>query len=148
MIFPPRIGIVSLTGHGLNIIGESNVCFTFNGLKFYMKRLFWFRQTWVEFREKLGELPMNVPKMKIVLSENAVPFGVSTARQVPLCFQEAADKTVDDSLFRKTIHRIGVPLGFSSLSQTGLTLEWSRIILKLISLLIDLCILFYLLQTL
>ena len=26
-IFSPRIGMVSLTGHGLNIIGESNVCF-------------------------------------------------------------------------------------------------------------------------
>ena len=32
-IFPPRIGMVSLTGHGLNIIGESNVCFTFDGLR-------------------------------------------------------------------------------------------------------------------
>ena len=27
------------------------------------------------FREKLGELPMNMPKMKIILSENAVPYG-------------------------------------------------------------------------
>ena len=26
IIFPPRIGMVSLTGIGLNIIGKSNVC--------------------------------------------------------------------------------------------------------------------------
>ena len=32
VIFPPRISMVSLTGHGLNIIGESNVCLTFDGL--------------------------------------------------------------------------------------------------------------------
>ena len=32
-IFPPRIGMVSLTGYGPNIVGESNVCFTFEGIK-------------------------------------------------------------------------------------------------------------------
>ena len=47
------------------------------------------------FRDKLGELPTNFPKMRIVLTDNAVPFRVPTARQVPLCFQEA-EKTVDD----------------------------------------------------
>ena len=31
------------------------------------------------FRDKLGELTMNVPKMKIVLAENAVPYRVSTS---------------------------------------------------------------------
>ena len=31
-IFPPRICMVSLTGHGLNIIGESNVCLGYKGL--------------------------------------------------------------------------------------------------------------------
>ena len=48
------------------------------------------------FRDKLGELPMNVPKMKIVLTENAVPYRISTSRQVPLIFRRAAEKTVDD----------------------------------------------------
>ena len=47
--------------------------------------------------------PMNVPKMKIVLSENAAPFRVSTARQVPLRFQKASDKTVDDLVPSKVI---------------------------------------------
>ena len=32
-IFPPRIGMVSLTGHSLNIIGESNVCLSYEGLR-------------------------------------------------------------------------------------------------------------------
>ena len=87
------------------------------------------------FCEKLGELPMNIPKMKIVLSENAVPFHVSTARQVPLCFQEAADKTVDDLVRSKVIireddPRIGVLCDSSSLSQMESMLEWSRIIIK------------------
>ena len=48
------------------------------------------------FRDKLGELPRNVPKIRIVLSENAIPFRISSARQVSLRFQEAANKTVDD----------------------------------------------------
>ena len=55
------------------------------------------------FREKLWELPMNVPKMKIVLSENAVPYHVSMARQVPLRFQSAANNTVDDLVRSKVI---------------------------------------------
>ena len=92
-IFPPRIGMVSLTGHGLNIVGESKVCFTFDIMKEFPN----------VFREKLGDLPMNVPKMKIVLSENAVPYRVSTARQVPLRFQSAAKKTVDDLVRSKVI---------------------------------------------
>ena len=33
VIHPPKIGMVSLTGHTLNIIGESNVCFTFDRLQ-------------------------------------------------------------------------------------------------------------------
>ena len=55
------------------------------------------------FRDKLGELPMNVPKMKIVLAENAVPYQISTSRQVPLRFQRAAEKTVEDLVRLKVI---------------------------------------------
>ena len=36
-IFPPRIGMVSFTGHGLNIIGESNVCLGYEGLRHEMQ---------------------------------------------------------------------------------------------------------------
>ena len=129
--------MVRFIGHGLNIIGESNVCFTFDGLKHETAILVAYDLggdsmlvAWHDlkpreiispnfparicvalgkelasdimkefpdvFCEKLGELPMNVPKMKIVLSENVVPFRVSTARQVHLRFQKAADRTVDD----------------------------------------------------
>ena len=55
------------------------------------------------FCDKLGELPMNVPKKKIVLTENAVPYRISTSRQVPLRFQRAAEKTVDDLVRLKVI---------------------------------------------
>ena len=55
------------------------------------------------FRDKLEELPINVPKMRIVLTENAEPFRISTARQVPLHFQEAANKTVEDLVRSKVI---------------------------------------------
>ena len=128
VIFPPRIGTVSLTGIGLNIIGESNVCLTFDGLHHETDILVasdldgdsmlvsWHDLQPFEiissnfptrisaavgkelvsdimkefpnvFRDKLAELPMNVPKMRIVLSQNAIPFRVSTARQVPLRFK-------------------------------------------------------------
>ena len=112
VIFSPRIGKVSLTGHGLNIIGESNVCLTFDGLTHETAILIasdlggdsmlvaWHDLQPLEIistnfparilaavgkelvsdimkefpRAKLGDLPMNVPKMRIVLSENAIPF--------------------------------------------------------------------------
>ena len=113
--------MVSLTGHGLNIVGEWNVCFTFDGLRHETAisvasdlggdsmLVAWHDIQPLEiispnfparisvalgkelaldimkefpnvFCEKLCEMPMNVPKMKIALSENAVPYHVSTAR--------------------------------------------------------------------
>ena len=67
------------------------------------------------YRDKLGELPMNVPKMRIVLSENTIPFQMSTARQVPLCFQEAANNTVDDLVQSKVIICEGNPQDWCAL---------------------------------
>lgn len=46
---------------------------------------------------------MSVPKMKIVLSENFVPFRTSIARQIPLRFQGAADKAVGDFVKSKSM---------------------------------------------
>ena len=155
-IFPPRIGMVSLTGHGLNIVGESNVRLTFDGITHETAILIasdlggdsmlvaWHDLQPLEiispnfparisaavgnelvmnimkefpnvFRDKLGDLPMNVPKMRIVLSENAVPFRVSTARQVPLRFQEPANKTVDDLVKSKVIIREDDPQDWCAL---------------------------------
>ena len=156
VIFPPRIGMVSLTGHGLNIIGESNVCLTFDGLKHETSILVasylggdsmlvaWHDLQPLEiispnfptrilaavgkelvsdilkefpnvFRGKLGELPMNVPKMRIVLSENAIPFQVSMATQVPLHFQEPANRTVEDLVKSKVIVREDDPKDWCAL---------------------------------
>ena len=138
--------MISLTGHSLNIIGESNVCLTFDGQKHetailvasdlggdnmlvachdlqpleiispnFPTRILAAvgRELALDiikefpnvFRDKLGELPMNVPKMRIVLSEKKIPFGVSTARQVHSCFQESANRTVDDLVQSKVIDR-------------------------------------------
>ena len=33
LFFPPMMGMVSLTCHGFNLHGESNVCFHFDGLQ-------------------------------------------------------------------------------------------------------------------
>ena len=46
--------------------------------------------------EKLGKSPMNVPEMKIPLTDPYVPYCVSTARQVPLSFQAMAEQIVTD----------------------------------------------------
>ena len=113
--------MVSLTGHGLNIIGESNVCLNYEGLHHETAVLIesdlsgdsmlvaWhdlqpldvippnfparilvtmskelttgiMKEFPTVFRDKLGELPMNVPKIKIALAENAVPYRISTSR--------------------------------------------------------------------
>ena len=136
--------MVCLTGHGLNIIGESNVCLGYEELRHVTAVLIAsdlsgdsMLVTWHDlqpleviphnfparisvaiskeltsgimkefptvFRDKLGEMPMNVPKMKIVLVENAVPYRISTSRQVPLRFQRAGEKTVDNLVRLKVI---------------------------------------------
>ena len=155
-IFPPRIGMVSLTGHGLNIIGESNICLSYEGLRQETAVLIasdlsgdsmlvaWHDLQPLEviphnfparisvalskeltteimkefptvFRDKLGEMPMNVPKMKIVLAENTVPYRISTSLQVPLRFQRAAEKTVDDLVRLKVIKEDGEPQDWCAL---------------------------------
>ena len=48
------------------------------------------------FVEKLGKSRMNVPEMKIHLTDPYVPYCVSTARQVPLRFQTMAEQIVAD----------------------------------------------------
>ena len=58
---------------------------------------------------------MNVPKMRIMLSEKAIPIQVFTARQVPLCFQEPAKKTVDDLVRSKVIVREDNPQDWCAL---------------------------------
>lgn len=148
--------MVSLTGHGLNIIGESNVCISYDGLRHKTAVLVasdlsgdsilvaWhdlkltevispnfparisatvskelFSDIMKEFptvlRDKLGEFPMNVPKMKIVLAEKAIPSRVSTSRQVPLRFQRYAEKTVDDLVHLKVIIEENEPQDWCSL---------------------------------
>ncbi len=146
----PRISMVGLTGHGVNVIAEADVILTYDGIRHrtsvliadnigdtmlvawhdlqdldIITRNFPARIRSVTpsltmlkqmasqlmgefpsvFKDELSESPMNVPEMKIYLTEKNVPFRVSTARQVPLRFQEAADKAVSDLLAAKVITR-------------------------------------------
>ena len=55
------------------------------------------------FRDTLKEEPMRVPEMRIELRENAVPYCITTPRQVPLRYQEAVSKMLDDLVSSKII---------------------------------------------
>ena len=55
------------------------------------------------FRDTLTEEPMRVPEMRIELRENAVPYCITTPRQVPLRYQESVSKMLDDLVSSKII---------------------------------------------
>ena len=55
------------------------------------------------FRDTLTEEPMRVPEMRIKLRDNAVPYCITTRRQVPLSYQEAVAKMLDDLITSKII---------------------------------------------
>ena len=61
------------------------------------------------FKDELGEAPMNVPKMSIHLTENYVPYRISTARQVPLRFLSPAEKVVTDLIQANVISPVTEP---------------------------------------
>ena len=150
----PRIGMNGITGHGLHIIGETDVTLEYDGLSLTTSVLVadnisdamlvcWHdcqaleiiskdfparlrsvqkdetvaRQLAINilnayptvFKDKLSETPMNVPEMTIHLMENCVPYRVSTARQVPYRFQEAASLTTKELLEAGIIVEEGEP---------------------------------------
>ena len=59
--------------------------------------------------DKLNSKPMAGPPMRIHLKEGAIPFRISTARQVPLRFQAEADKVIQDLLDKHVIERVSTP---------------------------------------
>ena len=61
------------------------------------------------FKHELGEAPMSVPKMSIHLTENYVPYRISTARQVPLRFKNPAKKVVSDLINARVIMPVSEP---------------------------------------
>ena len=61
------------------------------------------------FRDSLSEEPMKVPPVHIYLMENAVPYRISTPRQVPLRFQDEANSTVLKLLKAGVIIRVYGP---------------------------------------
>ena len=60
------------------------------------------------FSDELSETPMKAPPMKINLKDNAKPFRISTARQVPLRFKEESDKEVQSYIDKGVIHSLSV----------------------------------------
>ena len=52
---------------------------------------------------------MNVPKISIHLTENYVPYRISTARQVPLRFTDPAEKVVSDLITARVLMPVSEP---------------------------------------
>ena len=71
-----------------------------------------------DYRDVLGgelkDKPMAGPPMHIHLKDNSRPFRISTARPVPLRFQEEADKVVQDLLDKHVIVRVTEPTEWTS----------------------------------
>ena len=61
------------------------------------------------FKDELGEVPMNVPKMSIHLTENHVTYRIFTARQVPLRFTNPTEKVVTDLINARVIMPVSEP---------------------------------------
>ena len=61
------------------------------------------------FSDELSETPMKAPPMKIHLKDNAKPFRISTARQVPLRFKEESDKEVQSYIDKGVIVKVTEP---------------------------------------
>ena len=59
--------------------------------------------------DELSETPMKAPPMKIHLKDNAKPFRISTARQVPLRFKEESDKKVQSFIDKGVIVKVTEP---------------------------------------
>ena len=55
------------------------------------------------FRDALTAEPMRVPEMRVELRENAVPYCITTPRQVPLRYQESVSKMLDEIVSSKII---------------------------------------------
>ena len=66
------------------------------------------------FRDSITETPMVGEPVHIHLKENAVPFRISVARQIPLRFQEAAEASIKQLLDAKIITRCDTPTDWCS----------------------------------
>ena len=61
------------------------------------------------FSDELSETPMKAPPMKIHLKDNAKPFRITTARQVPLRFKEESDKEVQSYIEKGVFVKVMEP---------------------------------------
>ena len=66
------------------------------------------------FRDDLPDKPMNVGRMRVHLKENSKPYSVSTPRQIPLRFQNEAEKTLESLIQSGVIDRVDKPTEWCS----------------------------------
>ena len=66
------------------------------------------------FRDTLTEQPMSGDPVQIHLKDNAKPFRVSVARQIPLRFREPADKAIQQLMDNKVIAKCDEPTEWCS----------------------------------
>ena len=66
------------------------------------------------FRDTITEAPMTGKPVHIHIKPNAVPFRISVARQIPLRFQDLAEKSIQHLLDSKIITKSDTPTEWSS----------------------------------
>ena len=66
------------------------------------------------FREAITEVPMTGKPVHIHIKPNAVPFRISVARQIPLRFQDLAEKSIQHLLDSKIIAKCDTPTEWCS----------------------------------
>ena len=66
------------------------------------------------YRDEITETPMVGAPVKIHLKDNATPFRISVARQIPLRFQEQAEKAIQHLLDSKIIAKCDKPTDWCS----------------------------------
>ena len=66
------------------------------------------------FRDTITEVPMTGKPVHIHIKPNAVPFRISVARQIPLRFQDIAEKSIQHLLDSKIITKCDTPTEWCS----------------------------------
>ena len=66
------------------------------------------------FRDAITEVPMSGKPVHIHIKPNAIPFRISVARQIPLRFQDLAEKSIQHLLDSKIIAKCDTPTEWCS----------------------------------
>ena len=66
------------------------------------------------YKDSISEEPMAGNPVRIPLKENAVPYRVLVARQIPLRFQDQTYKTIQHLLDSKIINKCDTPSAYGA----------------------------------